>query len=603
MVSVLFWSFQQITETAAARKNTYDALSGANNLLSSLKDTETSYRGYLLTGNKSFLAPYEATHDTIHAQLEHLRQIAQIPAAQQHLSTITPLINAELAETAHIIDLQQHNDIGAAVAAVDAGIGKQIMDSIRTETAEFLKIENVALLQCEAKFQADIRRMFGTIVVGSLLALAFAMWFVYLKYQEARHRLDNEKHIETQRLLDALKKTNVQLDMSRLAAENANTAKSDFLSSMSHELRTPLNAILGFAQLLETDTPPPSPSQVQSINQILKAGWHLLELVNETLDLSQIESGKVTLSNEPVSLSDVIRECHDMADPQAKKHHVSLTCAKIETPCYVYVDRTRFKQCLINLLSNAIKYNNSGGTVSVKCSKKAPDIIRLTVADTGRGLDSEQLKQLFQPFNRLGMEASSEEGSGIGLVVTKRLVELMGGTIGVDSSVGIGSEFWIEFPLIETPQFNLEMEQVALNLPQASPDLPLRTVLYVEDNPANLILVRILIMRRPDLRLLCAENAHLGIALARDYQPELILMDINLPGMSGTDAMQILREDRLTAHIPIIAISANAMPDDINAAIKAGFFHYLTKPIIVNEFMIAMNSALQFGEANSLSST
>jgi signal transduction histidine kinase len=219
------------------------------------------------------------------------------------------------------------------------------------------------------------------------------------------------------------------------AAEKANRAKTDFLSSMSHELRTPLNAILGFAQLMESGTPPPTPAQQKrSLDQILKAGWYLLELINEILDLALIESGKVTLSREPVSLAEVMLECRAMIEPQAQQRGIGMTFPRFEAPCHVKADRTRIKQVLINLLFNAIKYNRPGGTVSVECSPCPPNSIRISVRDTGAGLSPEQLAQLFQPFNRLGKETGAEEGTGIGLVVTKRLVELMGGVIGVDSA-------------------------------------------------------------------------------------------------------------------------------------------------------------------------
>ena len=235
-------------------------------------------------------------------------------------------------------------------------------------------------------------------------------------------------------------------------AEKANLAKSEFLSSMSHELRSPLNAILGFAQLMETGSPLPTPAQKASIDQILKAGWYLLELINEILDLALIESGKLSLSLEPMSLVDVMLECQAMIEPQAQKSGIRMSFPQFEIPYFVHADRTRVKQVLINLLSNAIKYNRAQGTVEVTCSASTAERIRISVQDTGEGLSPEKLAQLFQPFNRLGQEASAEEGTGIGLVVSKRLVELMGGEIGVESTVGVGSVFWIELNLAAEPQ-------------------------------------------------------------------------------------------------------------------------------------------------------
>ncbi len=381
------------------------------------------------------------------------------------------------------------------------------------------------------------------------------------------------------------------------AAEKANRAKTDFLSSMSHELRTPLNAILGFAQLMDSGLPAPTPSQKGNLDQILKAGWYLLELINEILDLALIESGRVSLSREPVSLIEVMQECQAMIEPQAQKRGIGMTFPHFDIPYFVDGDRTRIKQVLINLLFNAIKYNKPGGTVAVTCMPDSPDSIRISVLDTGLGLAPEQLAQLFQPFNRLGKETGPEEGTGIGLVVTKRLVELMGGRIGADSEVGAGSVFWIELNLTTAPLLMVrEAERAGLVRPQPPGGAPQRTLLYVEDNPANLELVEQLVARRPDLRLLGAADGTVGIEFARSYQPEVILMDIHLPGISGIEAMKILRADPLTAHIPIIALSANAVPRDIERALEAGFFNYLTKPIRVDEFMAVLDAALKLAD-------
>jgi PAS domain S-box-containing protein len=399
---------------------------------------------------------------------------------------------------------------------------------------------------------------------------------------------------ERKRFEQALQETNVEMESAKSAAEKANLAKSDFLSGMSHELRSPLNAILGFAQLMATASPTPSDVQKESITQILQAGWHLLNLINEILDLSVVESGKVSLSLEPVSLSDVLSECQTMMEAQAQQRGIRMTFPKFEQPKFVWADQTRLKQIVINLLSNAIKYNQANGQVTVDYTAMSSDRIRISFKDTGAGLAPDKKAQLFQPFNRLGQEAGSVAGTGIGLVVTKQLVELMGGFLGVDSTVGEGSAFWFELRSTPTPELKLLSPELAVPKLAIRPiDAPQKTLLYIEDNPANMKLVERLIDRRTDIKLLTAVNGSLGIALARASLPDVILMDINLPGISGIEALKVLREDAATAHIPVVAISANAMARDIEVGKQLGFFRYLTKPIVVEEFMATLDLALR----------
>lgn len=407
-----------------------------------------------------------------------------------------------------------------------------------------------------------------------------------------------------------LQENNVELESAKAAAEKANLAKSEFLSSMSHELRTPLNAVLGFAQLMASGTPAPTSAQKMSLDQILKGGWYLLRLINEILDLAMIESGKVTMSQEAMSLTEVLQDCHAMIEPQAQQRGIKMTFPRSENMFYIHADRTRVKQVMINLLSNATKYNRLDGSVVVDCAVSGINRVRVSVKDTGAGLSTEQLAQLFQPFNRLGQENSTEEGTGIGLVVTKQLVELMGGVIGVESILGVGSVFWVEFAASVAPQLVYGDESVGTQTPPSVPQIDLpephlaqRLILYVEDNPANLALVEQLIARRSDLRLLTATDGNRGIELARIHRPAVILMDINLPGISGFGALRVLREDVATARIPIMALSANAVPRDIEKGMEAGFFRYLTKPIKVDEFMEALDVALQEAGADGRSAS
>ena len=388
------------------------------------------------------------------------------------------------------------------------------------------------------------------------------------------------------------RRAEAEIQDARAAAESASLAKTNFLASMSHELRTPLNAILGFAQLMDTDSPPPQPAQKASIDHILKAGWHLLALINEILDLSKVESGQMPMSREPVALAEVLAECRAMVMAQANGRGISLTFPPPGLPHFVMADRTRVKQVLLNLLSNAIKYNVKQGAVQVRCFPGRAGRVRVSIRDTGPGLRPEQVAELFQPFNRLDQEAGPEEGTGIGLVLAKRLVELMGGVIGVESAVGVGSEFWFELLVAAEPRLAQDAGPWAPPSLPAAPAAPACRVLYVEDNPANLTLVEQILARHSGIQLLTAVDGPSGIALARSALPKVILMDINLPGMNGFEVLKRLREDPATAHIPVVALSANAMSWDQEQGLRAGFDSYITKPIRGEAFMEALKRAL-----------
>ena len=386
------------------------------------------------------------------------------------------------------------------------------------------------------------------------------------------------------------------LNEQRIALERANQAKDRFLTSMSHELRTPLNAILGFAQLLANEALPATPLQkLTFVQNIITSGRHLLTLINEILDLAKIESGSLTLSIEPVGLQALMGEVRVMVEDQARQRGVQLILPSGEH-MVVRADHTRLKQVILNLLSNAIKYNRPNGVVVMNAAMCGAQRVRISVQDTGKGLDEPQLAALFQPFNRLGQEAGREEGTGIGLVVTKRLVELMDGTIGVSSTVGVGSVFWVE----------LETTGMAAPAPEPAADADgadtadstsaaadgRAVLLYVEDNPVSLRLVEDIVSFRSDLRMIAAADAPQGVALARSARPQVILMDINLPGMSGNEAQNMLRRDPRTAHIPVIALTANAMKGDIRRGLAAGFFRYLTKPVDIDVLNAAIDEAL-----------
>jgi len=390
-----------------------------------------------------------------------------------------------------------------------------------------------------------------------------------------------------------------ETERARQLAEKANQAKSDFLSAMSHELRTPLNAILGFAQLLELDGGKLDDDQRDNINEILGAGHHLLELINEVLDLAKIETGRIDLSNDAVDLDDLLAECCRLLAPMARDKGLQMDCDSALSATSVQGDYTRVKQVLLNLLSNAVKYNRPGGRVHVTRQLLDGERLRVTVEDTGIGIADDDLQQLFQPFHRVAQDNSEIEGTGIGLVISKRLVEAMGGSIGVDSEPGKGSRFWFELPRSiaeQPPAATAPQDAPASQLAQPTPDT-LKRVLYVEDNPANMRLMEQILARYAQVELLSAPTPELALDLAPSFCPDLLLLDINLPRISGFELLGQLRALDEFAATPAIAISANAMARDIEKGLQHGFCAYLTKPLDIEELQRLLDMYLLKQEA------
>ena len=425
--------------------------------------------------------------------------------------------------------------------------------------------------------------------------------------RRALHEADD--HRERRRAENELRRLNIELEQrvaertrdleaavavmeqARGEADQANQAKSDFLSRMSHELRTPLTAILGFAQLLEMGQL--NQAQQRNTRHILKAGWHLLDLINEILDISRIEAGRLKISLEAVRVGETVQEALDLVVPMAAERGIQLQSRITQADGrYVRADRQRLKQVLLNLLANAVRYNRDGGAVTLSDEARG-DRLRIQVTDTGPGISPEGLDRLFVPFERLGAEQTQVDGTGLGLALSKRLIEVMGGAIGVESEVARGSTFWVELPLVEAPAGRSE-EGVVEGVAPAVAGAPSGTctVLYIEDNLSNLELIEQLLAHRPGLKLISAMQGRLGLDLAREHQPRLILLDLHLPDVPGDEVLGRLRAEPRTRAIPVVVISADAIPGQAERLRAAGAQDYLTKPIDVPKFLDIVDRAL-----------
>ena len=379
---------------------------------------------------------------------------------------------------------------------------------------------------------------------------------------------------ERKRVAEALQRAEIE-------ADRANRAKSDFLSRMSHELRTPLNSILGFGQLLELAEI--APEQRESVALILRAGRHLLTLINEVLDISRIEAGRLHLSLEPVAVGEALRGATELVLPLSQEQGIGLTVESPAEDRHVLADRGRLQQVLINLVSNAVKYNRPGGTVVISCGDGDEGRFRISVRDTGAGLTAEQLRRLFTPFDRLGADGTGVEGTGLGLTLSKHLTEAMGGLLLVESTAGVGSTFSVELPVGAAEV--AEPAPAPPAAPLAAPGLPTRRVLYIEDNPANLRLVERILSLRPSVKLMSALRGRDGIDRCRQEVPDLVLLDLHLPDLPGNEVLGILRADPLTRDVPVVMLSADASPGQIRRLLAAGARDYLTKPLDIPKLL------------------
>jgi PAS domain S-box-containing protein len=426
--------------------------------------------------------------------------------------------------------------------------------------------------------------------VATQLAIALAQARLHERVQRQAEEL--EQRVQERTL--ALSEANAQLEQeiaerrrAEVEAGRANRAKSDFLSRMSHELRTPLNGILGFAQLLEMEAR--QPDQQESVEQILKAGRHLLGLINEVLDISRIEAGRLQLSLEPVPVGETIRRAVAVVRPLAADQAIEIRAEIADDGQHVLADRQRLQQVLLNLLSNAVKYNRRAGTVTVSTAPAPEERLQIRVTDTGLGISPDKLHRLFTPFDRLGADVTGAEGTGLGLALSKHLVEAMGGTLSVESREGEGSTFALELPLVEAPSSTLESPETALAEAASGTG---GIVLYIEDNLSNVRLIERVLDRRPQTRLLSAIQGQLGLDLAREHQPDLILLDLHLPDIPGEEVLRRIREDPRTREIPVVVLSADATPGQIDRLLAMGARAYLTKPLDVRKLFTLLDETL-----------
>lgn len=610
------------------------------NALSEIVDAEASVRGFVISRDAKFLDVYESSRQAFPRNVNELSNLlSDNPEQSARLNEIIQLAGARFELLSSVVEIvKTKNDASILQRESELIVeGKALMDKLRPQV-EAMDKEERGIQEIRDQKLKNARNLSTQIIAASTIfgllggvaaMVLFSRGIVgrVKKIQANAERLANELPLEPihggndeigklggrlEEASELLKSGRQALrdDAERLSAEvaerkhaeealreakheadRANSAKSEFLSRMSHELRTPLNAILGFAQVLELDAK--TDDDRESIEQILRAGRHLLELINEVLDISRIEAGRLSISKEPVEVRPILRECLQLIQPLAKQRYVDVA-EDFEYVCdtHILADYQRLKQVVLNLLSNAVKYNRDGGRVTISCDGCGTSKLRINVRDSGHGMAPEDLQRLFNPFDRLHAERTTIEGTGLGLALSKRLVEVMGGQIGVESKLGEGSLFWVELPVAESPVKQLErfgQTDLAATSNGAGPQ---KTLLYIEDNLSNLRLIERIFENRPDIKLVAAMQGNLALDLAREHHPDLVLLDLNLPDISGNEVLRRLKGEIVTGDIPVVVVSADATPRQIERLKEAGASDYIVKPIDVKNFLSVVEKTL-----------
>jgi len=598
-----------------------------------LLDAETGMRGYLLTGQDLFLRRYENATQALPKDLAELERLVQDQPTQiARMRRMASLVQEQLRTLAAF--RPSPTLAGTAAVRQDALILQSagIMDGVRREVDGMLAEEERLLAQRERQNEDTHKGLLIVIglslLVGLLSGIMASILFAGAIGGRVRRLEENAGQLarglplspwspgndEIGHLAAALDRSSALLadrergmrkatdlaETARGEADRANQAKTDFLSRVSHELRTPLNAILGFAQILEMDSL--TAEHRDNVEQILKGGRHLLTLIDEVLEISRIEAGRLALSMEPVRIAEAVRDALDLITPIAAQRHVRLNGAEAaECDRHIQADRQRLKQALLNLLSNAVKYNRDGGEVTLSCEERPEQRMRIRVIDTGPGIPPDKMQRLFSPFDRLGVEHTGIEGSGLGLALSKRLVEAMGGALGVESVVGGGSTFWMELALTDGPVERVTQARIPIPTKADFRDgQKAQIVLYIEDNLSNLKLIQHILAHRPEVRLIPAMQGRLGLELAQEHQPALILLDQHLPDITGDEVLRRLQEYPETRHIPVVMITADATPSHVDRLLAAGARGYLIKPLDVMKFLAVVTNALKEREGSRL---